>query len=173
VRGHLGRALGVTAHSSRLFPALAHYDRTVKRVGTIGLIISFAVALAFDFPWTTWAGHSHWAKVGWIPFYSWPVSVPDITQNILLFMPAGVCAHLALGERARTRAVFLALPVSVLGEWTQLYGHSRFPSATDVSCNVLGTLAGVWLAGMLGGPRGRAWLSAIRQTNIRPKGDFH
>jgi len=134
--------------------------------------MSFAAALAVDFPWTTWAGHSHWAKVGWIPFYSWPLSVPDIIQNILLFMPAGVCARLALGERARMRAVLLALPVSVLGEWTQLYGHSRFPSATDVSCNVLGTLAGVWLAGTLGGSRGRGRLSAGRGTNIRPKGDF-
>jgi glycopeptide antibiotics resistance protein len=118
----------------------------LKRFSVAGLIFSLTAALAVEFPWSDWVGHAHWAKVGWIPFYSWPVSLSDIVQNIILFVPAGVCARLAFGARARIRAPLLSLPVSLLGEWTQLYSHNRFPSATDVVCNIVGSLVGVWLA---------------------------
>lgn len=32
----------------------------------------------------------------------------------------------------------MALFVSLLCEWAQVYSHGRFPSATDVTCNVGG-----------------------------------
>jgi hypothetical protein len=38
-------------------------------------------------------------------------------------------------------AGLITLPVSIAGEWTQLYSHRRFPSATDVACNLAGALA--------------------------------
>ena len=117
----------------------------MKRFGVLGLIVSLTAALAVDYPWGNWVGHTHWAKVGWIPFYSWPVSTGDILQNIILFLPAGVFARLALGARARVWAPLLCFPVALLGEWTQLYSHGRFPSATDLVCNLLGSLVGVWL----------------------------
>ena len=121
----------------------------MRRFGVIGLIVSLVAALAADYPWGNWVGHTHWARVGWIPFYSWPVSIFDILQNTLLFLPAGFCARLALGPRARVWAPLLTLPVSLLGEWTQLYSHNRFPSATDLVCNLLGSMIGAWLAGRL------------------------
>lgn len=121
----------------------------MKRLGVTGLIVSLAAALAADYPWGDWVGHTHWARVGWIPFYSWPVSFKDILQNVILFFPAGCFARLAFGRRARIRAPLLAFPVSLLGEWTQLYSHNRFPSATDLVCNIIGSLVGVWSAGMV------------------------
>ena len=133
----------------------------MKRFGVIGLVVSLAAALAVDYPWDHWVGHTHWAKVGWIPFYSWPVSLRDILQNVILFLPAGVCARLAFGARARIWAPLLAFPVSLLGEWTQLYSHERFPSATDLVCNIAGSLVGVWLAGSLVRSRGNA--STVRR----------
>jgi glycopeptide antibiotics resistance protein len=119
----------------------------VKRFGRIGLAVSLALAFAIDYPWSNWVGHTHWSRVGWIPFYSWPVSLRDIVENVLLFLPAGVCARLAFGDRGRLWGPLLSFPVAFVGEWTQLYSHSRFPSATDLVCNVLGSMAGVWVTG--------------------------
>ena len=124
----------------------APYNAQVKRVGRIGLVASLAVAFVLDYPWGDWVGHTHWRNVGGIPFYSWPVSFFDIIQNLILFMPAGCFGYLAFGKRARLWAPLLALPVSFVGEWTQLYSHTRFPSATDLVCNVLGSYLGVLLA---------------------------
>ena len=127
----------------------------MKGLGRIGLAVSLAAAFVVDFPWGDWVGHTHWARVGWIPFYSWPVTPRDILQNVILFLPAGCFARVAFGERARTRALLLSLPVAFVGEWTQLYSHTRFPSATDLVCNLMGTVAGVWLADVY--VKRRAW----------------
>jgi glycopeptide antibiotics resistance protein len=119
----------------------------VQRFARAGLVLSLAAALAVDYPWANWVGHTHWGRVGWIPFYSWPVSIKDIVQNVILFLPAGYFAGIAFGNRARAWAPLLVLPVSLLGEWSQLYSHNRFPSATDVVCNVVGGFVGAWSAG--------------------------
>ena len=118
----------------------------MQRFAVLGLFLSLAAALAIDYPWGDWVGHTHWSRVGWIPFYSWPVSVMDVLQNILLFLPAGWFGRAAMGRRGRIAAPLVVLAVSLAGEWTQLYSHTRFPSATDVACNVLGGAAGAWLA---------------------------
>ena len=91
--------------------------------------------------------HTHWAKVGWIPFVSPPVRAIDIIQNVLLFLPAGLFAARP-GTPARSaaiRAVVVALPVSFAGEATQLWSHGRFPSATDLVCNLIGAALGAWI----------------------------
>jgi glycopeptide antibiotics resistance protein len=118
-------------------PALSY----VKSRARAGLIVALAAGLAADYPWGDWVGHTHWSKVGWIPFYSWPVSLPDILQNLLLFAPAGFFASIVFSRRPARWAAVLTFPFAFVGEWTQLYSHTRFPSATDLVCNIAGAAA--------------------------------
>ena len=114
----------------------------VSRLLAVGFGV---VAFAADWPWGDLQNHTHWAKVAWIPFVSPPVRPFDILQNLLLFAPFGwfvaLSAHDA-GRRDVWRAALLTLFIAFAGEASQLYSHSRFPSATDPTCNVVGaTLA--------------------------------
>jgi glycopeptide antibiotics resistance protein len=91
------------------------------------------------FPWGDLQGHAHWSKVGWIPFVSAPIRLRDIVLNALLCAPiGGLCARLF--RRPLLMAFGLSLALSLTAEWSQVYSHSRFPSATDVTCNVAGAV---------------------------------
>ena len=120
-----------------------------------GLIAATAVVLLFDIPWADYQTHSHWGGVGWIPFVAPPVRIVDCLQNALLFMPFGWFAGT---ERRRIlTAGALGLGLSLLCEFTQVYSHNRFPSATDVVCNVMGTVIGAAAGrGVQAGWRSRA-----------------
>jgi glycopeptide antibiotics resistance protein len=109
-----------------------------RAVGWVALVVSLLAGFVADYPWGDWVGHTHWAKVGWIPFYSWPVRPFDILQNLLLFSPVGVASALAVRRRPALVAALLTLPVAFAGEATQLYSHGRFPSSTDLVNNVAG-----------------------------------
>jgi uncharacterized protein (TIGR03790 family) len=119
----------------------------IDRVARLGLPLSIAIALAADYPWGDFQGHTHWHNVGWIPFVSPPVRPGDIALNLLLFLPLGVFAarRVRAPAPALAQSALIAFVVSVIGEWTQLYSHTRFPSATDVACNVAGALFGTVL----------------------------
>ena len=103
---------------------------------TVGL-----VAVALDWPFGDFQGHTHWNNVGWIPFVSPPIRLLDMAQNVLLFAPFGFFAALAHRPPARhavRNAVLMTAGLSFFGEGSQLYSHGRFPSATDLTCNVIG-----------------------------------
>ena len=117
----------------------------MKLVARVGTVISSIVALAFDYPWGDFRGHTHWMNVGWIPFVSPPVRLSDVILNVLLFLPLGVFSGLLKSSKGPLRVVAIAAPVALLGEWTQLYSHTRFASATDLVCNVAGAIAGAAL----------------------------
>jgi glycopeptide antibiotics resistance protein len=116
----------------------------VKRTGRTWIVGATALVVAMVYPWGDVQDHTHWWKVAWIPFASPPVRAVDIAANVVLFVPLGVGAAL-LFRRARLAAGLLALTLSMGGEAVQLYSHSRFPSATDVACNVSGALAAACL----------------------------
>jgi len=97
-------------------------------------------------PWTDLQNHTHWSKVQWIPFVTPPVKLVDIVLNVALYVPFGYWFTRWAGRRRTGLAVASAGALSLVTEWTQLYSHSRFPSLTDVTCNVFGALIGVWLA---------------------------
>lgn len=108
-------------------------------------ILATAPIVVALFPWGDFQGHTHWAKVGWVPFVSPPIRIRDIVANLLLFAPLG--GVIGWRNRRRTALWLAALTctgVSLAGEWTQLYSHSRFPSATDLVCNVAGGLLAAW-----------------------------
>lgn len=114
---------------------------------SIAFVAWSAVILAVTVPWTDLVGHTHWAKVQWVPFRSPPVKAIDVVANILLYIPFGYAGLRASPLRARLwHTAALAFVLSVAVEWSQLYSHSRFPSVQDVLCNVSGAWIGGWLA---------------------------
>ena len=111
-------------------------------LGWIAIIVVIVV------PWGDFQGHTHWFKVAWIPFVSKPVRMTDVVGNVLLYMPFGYgCRRLFRTGSSVWPGVLLAATLSIVTEATQLYSHWRFPSATDVTANLLGTLCGLYVAG--------------------------
>jgi glycopeptide antibiotics resistance protein len=110
-------------------------------LGWIALIVAIVV------PWGDFQGHTHWRKVAWIPFVSPPVRITDVVGNVLLYMPFGYGYRRVFRSSSTIwPAMLLAATLSGTTEATQLYSHWRFPSATDVTTNLLGTLCGLYVA---------------------------
>lgn len=109
----------------------------------IQLAIWVALIMFATVPWHDFQNHTHWMKVQWIPFVTPPVRLRDILINIAMYWPLGYLFARQSGDnRSWLRAALFALGLSLFTEWTQLYSHSRFPSLTDTTCNVVGTIWG-------------------------------
>lgn len=118
----------------------------MRRLPLVGFVVSAALVVAVGYPWGEFVGHTHWSKVAWVPFTSDYDRLPDEAGNLLLFVPLGIFAALAF-KRGITIAGTTALAVSCFVEWMQLYTHTRFPSATDVVCNVAGAVVAAAVVG--------------------------
>lgn len=106
-----------------------------------------AVIVAIVLPWGDFQGHTHWEKVGWIPFVTPPVKPLDIVGNMVLYVPFGYCfSRVYSGRTAGIALLMMAAILSVGTECTQLYSHWRFPSLTDVTMNLAGTFTGLYFA---------------------------
>jgi len=103
-------------------------------------------------PWSDFVGHSHWDKVQWIPFGEFsftPKMIVDVVGNFGWFLILGYLLHYRREDRSNASirpAVMFGLALSIVLECFQVYCHNRFPSMTDVTCNVLGTIVGAALA---------------------------
>ena len=83
-----------------------------------------------------------------------PIKIRDVAVNLLLYAPWGYFGARALRSRPPSLlrsfgetgspwiVVALAAVLSLATEASQLYSHGRFPSATDLTCNILGACAG-------------------------------
>jgi len=101
--------------------------------------------LALGVPWTGFVGHSHWSRVDWIPFVSRRPRLLDVLGNLLLCVPLGLSLGFGF-RRGVALAASIALALSVSVEALQIYSHERFPSTTDVVCNVAGAVAAAVMA---------------------------
>ena len=70
-----------------------------RGIALLLLIVSVAlIVAATTMPWSIYyVGHSHWARVEWVPF-SRRVRPVDFLLNILLFLPFGYSASAFLGR---------------------------------------------------------------------------
>jgi len=94
----------------------------------------------------------------WVLIHSWPrvVDQPlilDFGINVLLYMPVGVFGFLALRQSVRTAfaataTVLIGLTLSGSIEMIQLFDDARDCTASDVVCNVSGTVLGVALGSL-------------------------
>jgi glycopeptide antibiotics resistance protein len=91
-------------------------------------------------PWWSVDWSLHWENVRWIPFTS-PLRRRDIVLNVLLYVPVGYWHLRATGHSVWRSAAF-ALLLSTVTEASQLFSARRFPSATDVTTNLIGGLCG-------------------------------
>lgn len=103
------------------------------------LLAATTPLLAADWPWRDWQDHPHWENVERIPFLVPPYRPLDVAANLLLGAPIGLIAAKYF-RRALLVAGTAALLAALLGEYSQIYSHSRTPSATDVASNLLGAL---------------------------------
>ena len=104
---------------------------------------------AMVLPLTNFQGHSHWAKVVWIPFGERSPALSDVLANILLFIPFGLCAVQSRSGSSRKLTVqttVFALLLSASGEFFQIFCHNRVPSMTDVCTNTFGAFLGATIA---------------------------
>ena len=111
----------------------------MRRSAAAALFLSVSLVIAAGFPFGDLVGHTHWSRVNWIPFAS-RFRPLDVAVNFLLCAPLGTVTGLELRRGVLVGGV-MALALSLFVESMQLFSHLRFPSATDVFCNVAGAVA--------------------------------
>lgn len=98
------------------------------------------------FPLSNFVGHPHWEAIRWIPFQDFsftPRMLIDVIGNIAWFMICGYLLHYWMDAdsssfRSIATVVLIAASVSLSLEFFQVFCHNRFPSITDVICNIIG-----------------------------------
>jgi glycopeptide antibiotics resistance protein len=85
-------------------------------------------------------------QIAWIPFVSRPMTPSDMARNVLLYVPFGYLQARALVYPTVWRALAYGTALSAGTEATQVYSRGRYPSTTDVVCNVIGGMLGFALA---------------------------
>ena len=98
--------------------------------------------LAAAFPWTDLTREPSWHRVLWVPFLS-GYRIKDVILNVLVTVPIGLACGVARHRLAWLTAVGTAGVVSLFCELAQVFAPDRFPSGTDVLCNVLGAAFGL------------------------------
>ncbi|MBI2213619.1 MAG: VanZ family protein [Acidobacteria bacterium] len=137
---------------------------TISRPTTIALLVFATVVIALI---TLWASGKAYAKVDPVPFHDLrllgdklaegPVPFPTFVAlispmilNMLLFMPWGFLAFIALDTPARPAlqsyllTILLALGLSFAVEATQYFLPDRVTDVNDVIWNSAGALAGAF-----------------------------
>lgn len=113
---------------------------------SLALPLAAATAIALvTLPWDI-QNHAHWQKVAWVPFTTGIVRPIDLVANATLYFPLGLAIPSASPRRKVALALVVALGMSTLLELAQVWSHSRFPSATDIVMNVVGSVAGALVA---------------------------
>ena len=112
------------------------------------LASALAICGAETMPWSNFQGHSHWARVCWIPFrdHQLPGFWLDVCENVLLVVPFGFTAIHAKERKTAGTALEIIVFAFVLmasGELFQVFCHNRFPTMTDVTSGTVGALIGV------------------------------
>jgi glycopeptide antibiotics resistance protein len=126
------RPLEVVAHGS------VH-----RRWWLLALATTAAAIVVVTFPWDL-QDHAHWYKVSWVPFTG-VVRLRDLVGNAIGYVPVGFFLARAFPATPRTRLIGVALSMSALLEFAQIWSHVRFPSATDLLLNGFGAAVGISL----------------------------
>lgn len=120
----------------------------------LGSILVIVVATTMPWGWY-YVGHSHWDRVEWLPF-SRTVRPLDFVLNVLLFVPFGLSATVAVARDAQERrpwqVMLAAIALSLAVELFQVFCHGRQPTMTDVLSNTLGAWLGYRITSLIFAP---------------------
>jgi VanZ family protein len=139
------------------------------------LIVIVLIVYGSLYPWNFYARQLP-ANPLWMLLHSWParqdLDPRDAAINVLLYMPLGMFAFLALDHRQRLLLrwigpLLLGLVLSSCIEMVQLFDRTRNCSLVDVLCNVLGTAGGL-VAGIVFRDRMTAVMSRPRRALLGP-----
>jgi glycopeptide antibiotics resistance protein len=108
----------------------------------VALVVWFVAWAWFGLPWTGATRHAHWENVRFSTYLT-PRTVLDAALNIVFYVPFGVLA-VAAGLRGAL-ALACGAALSATTELTQVFSHSRVPSAIDFVLNSAGSLLGALL----------------------------
>lgn len=107
------------------------------------------IVAATTLPWSNYQGHAHWGRINWLPLGAPYDRWSDMALNAALFVPLGYL-YVRRSSRpwkpAAVGAGFFGAAVSAAAEFSQVFSHNRFVSATDLVMNVLGAVLGAMLA---------------------------
>lgn len=113
--------------------------RSIRRLWLLWIPLVWFIS----FPWIGFTLEPQWDRVHLLPLTDPGDKPEDIIANFLLFVPFGYSvARRRTPLMALGRAAGLATVVSVTAEAMQLFSTERYPSATDVSVAIIGSLAG-------------------------------
>jgi len=98
------------------------------------------------------------------------VSIPDVVQNVLLFVPFGIFGTLTLRQRRRTGAsvaavTALAVLLSASVEALQLFTLDRTSSFSDICANTIGAMCGA-AAAVIGSGFSNRSLNRLRRLGL-------
>lgn len=113
------------------------------RVGRWTLLAAWVAVIVFAVaPFGRYREGATWQPVAWVPFVSRPMTLRDSVVNILLYIPFGYLSLRASPRATAARILVHAMALSTATEAAQTYSRGRYPSATDVVCNVVGAMIG-------------------------------
>jgi glycopeptide antibiotics resistance protein len=136
-------ALAIRERQEHCFAGLVIPQLKCRRA-TSGILLAgwtAAIVLAVV-PMGRYRDRPAWQQIAWIPFVSWPVTLDDSVRNVLLYVPFGYLQARAAVYSTAWRAVAHATALSAGTEATQVYSRGRYPSTTDVVCNLIGAMMG-------------------------------
>lgn len=130
--------------------------------GTSAMVASRLSRLPFTTPWALHAADR--------------LSIPDVVQNVLLFLPFGALGFLARrSESAARRALVITAAGALLSasvEVLQLFTADRISSLTDLATNTGGAAAGA-LAAVVGQGLGRRTLDRVARAGLLDDATFY
>lgn len=109
------------------------------------------IIVVTTYPWADFRGYAHWDRVVWVPFQNMRPSL-DALANIVLYVPFGFSylqSQLHVRKGGVVKVAILATLLSGSCEFYQIFCHSRFPSMTDITSNLVGGVIGALIAGKL------------------------
>ena len=111
------------------------------------IALNVLLVLLIVVPWRRFQNDLYWERVRWVPFLSPPWSARDLIGNVMLYSPFGYAvARLAGTPYGQRLALIGAAVLALATEASQLLSTHRYPSMTDVTCNLLGAWLGTTVA---------------------------
>jgi glycopeptide antibiotics resistance protein len=117
--------------------------------------VVYGTTIPFRFDIHRWSLEQMLHRVNWTPVGDnrGGMSLPDIVQNILLFIPWGFLGYISLIEKRslwkQAVIVLMGTALSATVEFLQIFSETRYPALSDVIFNTMGAAVGLVIGTLL------------------------